>query len=249
MRPRFYWWPRLAQGFLIARKAQLMTAVSPYTAEVWTRDMGRKKPIHVVPNGLPDAVLREGASMRPAAKQKELVLGAIGDGFTTRKNTEGLLRAFRLVRMEVPKARLLIFGTDHGLGQAAERWAVAEGLSDGVEFRGRTPHQEIMRELRESIDVYVHPSLEESCCMAVLEAMASGLPVVGGDKSGGVPWQLEGGAGIVCDVLNPTAFATAILAGWGRQDLADAARSKVLSSFTTEAVSQRYLDLLEEARC
>ncbi len=41
--------------------------------------------------------------------------------------------------------------------------------------------------LAESVDVLVHPSLEESQCMAVIEAMAMGLPVIAGKFSGAIP--------------------------------------------------------------
>ena len=63
------------------------------------------------------------------------------------------------------------------------------------------------------MDVYAHPALEECCCMTIVEAMSLGVPVIGGQSSGGVPWQLENGnSGILVDVRSPYSIASGILA-------------------------------------
>lgn len=48
--------------------------------------------------------------------------------------------------------------------------------------------------------------------MALIEAMARGIPVIGGQSSGGVPWTLDHGrAGRLVDVRSPDAVAQAML--------------------------------------
>jgi len=59
-----------------------------------------------------------------------------------------------------------------------------------------TPHGDLLIKLAENIDVLVHPSLEEAHCMAVIEAMAMGMPVIGGRSSGGIPWTLAEGEAV-----------------------------------------------------
>ncbi|MCK4824099.1 glycosyltransferase family 4 protein, partial [bacterium] len=84
-----------------------------------------------------------------------------------------------------------------------ERWALKKGLYKNVDFRGHLSHTECLEVLRNETDIFVHPSLEESFCMTLLEAMASGLPVIGGRDSGAVPWLLDNGnAGVLADVCN-----------------------------------------------
>jgi glycosyltransferase involved in cell wall biosynthesis len=83
--------------------------------------------------------------------------------------------------------------------------------------------------------------------MVILEAMAAGLPIVGGAASGGVPWLLgDGEAGILVDVRHPEAMAGAIatlLDDRARaQDLGRRALRRVEECFSPTAVTSAYLD-------
>ena len=58
----------------------------------------------------------------------------------------------------------------------------------------------------------IHPSLEESFGMTVVEAMALALPVVGGIKSGAIPWLLGAGEhGMLVDVKDSKQIANVVL--------------------------------------
>ena len=104
-----------------------------------------------------------------------------------------------------------MFGTGHGPGEGAERWARAAGMADGIEFVGRLPYSAAIERIAAEADVFVHPALEEAQGMVLLEAMALGLPIIAGGASGGVPWTLdEGRAGILVDVSDPGAVAGAM---------------------------------------
>ena len=49
------------------------------------------------------------------------------------------------------------------------------------------------------------PSYQEGLPRAMIEAMSFGLPVIGGEQSGGVPWVLDyGNAGLLADISSPT---------------------------------------------
>ena len=68
-----------------------------------------------------------------------------------------------------------------------------------LDLRGLAPRSEIDRMLREEADLFVSPSLEESFGMVFVEAMRFGVPCIGGEKSGAVPWvlgSLEGSEGL-----------------------------------------------------
>lgn len=81
--------------------------------------------------------------------------------------------------------------------------------SPNVHFLGNQPRTRLPK-LMASSDVFFFPSYRDSCPNAVLEALASGLPVLC-DRSGGIP-ELVGDGGVVvgdgCDDLEPRAYQT-----------------------------------------
>lgn len=66
---------------------------------------------------------------------------------------------------------------DNAYFEMMNKTAKALGVADNVILKGKMPHSEIIRFYR-AADVYVQSSIEESFCLATLEAMAAGLPVV-----------------------------------------------------------------------
>jgi glycosyltransferase-like protein len=110
------------------------------------------------------------------------VLLAIG-GIEGRKNTIRILEAFRLLHAGQPSSRLVIAGgaslLDHDAYQAEFAAALAtSGLPDGAVIRTGPLPQALMPALYRAADALVFPSIKEGFGLVVLEAMASGVPVV-----------------------------------------------------------------------
>lgn len=93
-----------------------------------------------------------------------------------------LVDAFELVRREVPDARLVLIG-DGVMRPVLEEQVARLGLQDGVEFKGAVP--EVWSHLA-AADVFALASLSEAFGIAIVEAMAAGLPVVAA-ATGGIP--------------------------------------------------------------
>jgi glycosyltransferase involved in cell wall biosynthesis len=92
-----------------------------------------------------------------------------------------LLRAFALVVAEIPQAELHIAG-DGSLRGRLESFTQELKLADRVTFLGALPHT---AEFLSQLDIFVLSSLSEGLPLALLEAMAAGLPVVS-TRAGGV---------------------------------------------------------------
>jgi sugar transferase (PEP-CTERM/EpsH1 system associated) len=134
-----------------------------------------------------------------------LLVGAVGR-LHRQKGFRDLLAAFVEVREQIPAARLLLVG-DGELRDELENQARSSGLSNGVVFAGI--RSDIPRTLA-GLDLFVLPSLWEGMPNAVLEAMATGLPVVSTAVGGTPEIIVDGVTGFLVPPRNPSALAGAI---------------------------------------
>lgn len=108
-----------------------------------------------------------------------------------------------------PRLKLKIFGS----GIELERLKIQThelGLGDSVEFMGEISNSEVPAALSQ-LDIFVAPSLEESFGVAVVEAMAAGLPVVVSDAPGLTEVVRHGVDGLVTRRGDSDSLADAIL--------------------------------------
>ena len=227
-------------GVLAKRRKHCVAAVSPYVAGRVERWTGRS--CRVTPLGIPDEDLVAAPRRFPDRPPRLL---AISQGFVARKNVESLLRALPAVRAALPGTRLALLGYDFEPGGPAQDWAVQRGLADGVSFVGQVPPAEVGAHLDRS-DLLIHPSIEESFGMVLVEAMARAVPVIAGRSVGGPAWILDGGqAGILTDMMQPAAISDAIVgllrtpARWER--LSEAGRRRVRDRFTLSATMPGFI--------
>jgi glycosyltransferase involved in cell wall biosynthesis len=203
----------LLVAWRVIRCANRLICISPYTAEHIQKYFRPRCPVDVVPNGImPEAFGRGERRLQQAgARPAPFTLCSVG-GWGKIKNNATLLKAFSIVRRRHPSARLALFGREVGPGQAAEQWARRRQLHEGVVFKGSTPYEKILDFLETEADLMVHPSLVETQGMVLVEAMACGVPVIGGRDSGAVSWTLEEGrSGYLCDVRDKHTLGKTII--------------------------------------
>ncbi|MGB5104086.1 MAG: TIGR03088 family PEP-CTERM/XrtA system glycosyltransferase, partial [Steroidobacteraceae bacterium] len=164
-----------------------------------------------------------------------LVLGTIGR-LDPVKNQTSLLEAFATLGSERGDLRLTIVG-DGPLRGTLESRAASLGIAEWVTFTGaRNDTPDLLR----SFDVFVLPSINEGISNTILEAMATGLPVVAG-RVGGNPELVEDGVtGRLYDPVVPDALEHALLPYLADPSLrrahGTAARARVVQNFSLDAM-------------
>jgi glycosyltransferase involved in cell wall biosynthesis len=159
------------------------------------------------------------------------------------KDVETLLRAFALVRTVVPEATLDIYGPDGEPAYAAWCRDLAHelGIADTARFGGQVPPEALAATYQQG-QVVLLTSISEGFPFAVLEAMASGRPVVATDV-GGIREAL-GEAGVLVAPRSPGELARACLTLLSepgrRRTIGDAGRRRVLALFTAERSLDKY---------
>ncbi len=156
------------------------------------------------------------------------------------------LRAFSIVRKLFPTSRLTITGSGPER-QSLENLVAKLGLQDAVIFTGRVNNED-MAALYQSSDVMVNPSLADNMPISVLEALASGVPVVS-TNVGGVPYLVtHDNTALLVPVQDPVAMADAILMLLNDPAKAQQIRSAGLNAvqcYTWQEVRNRLLSVYE----
>lgn len=163
----------------------------------------------VVPNGVD--LERFGAQVRPLpglrdGKVNILFLGRLEQ----RKGLGVLLRAYAQVKERMPELRLVIVGPSQDRDRRRyEDFVEAQNIKDVV-FAGLVSDEEKPRYFA-SADIYCAPNTgKESFGIVLLEAMASGLPVVASDIPGFAQVISSGREGILVRRDDPLSLASAL---------------------------------------
>lgn len=200
------WAGRLLQQFAF-RRGVAAVAISDLVAQSFRRVYGID-PAAVIPNGIPlDRFGRESDwRERNGFASGDLLMVSVAR-LEPQKNPLGLLEAFAAAGVGA-SCRLLLAG-DGSLRRETEAKAAALGIAERVRFLGaRTDVAEMLA----ACDLFVLASDWEGSPVSILEAMASGLPVIA-TAVGGVPELVEDG---VSGLLAPPGDAVALAAALRR---------------------------------
>lgn len=201
----------------------------------------------VLPNAV--AVERMPARTTPVATlDRWLYVGRL----VRHKGVLRLLEAFAACARDEPQMHLTLLGGGKMAGELADR-ARALGVADQVRMPGPVPHEQVVEQMH-AHDLLVHLSEYETFGMTVVEAVATGMPVLV-TRSGG-PQEtlagLEGVAGALVDVGDDADEVVRAFRGL-QQALADRtldlrrARAAMDARYSQAAVGHRLLDLYTRA--
>lgn len=205
-RDLYHWLYSMANAWLeraAYRRSRVVVAVSGQVRQQLIDRGIDPAAIQVIANGVDTAEFHPATESRGAARLPTgVVCGLfVGDLETGRKNLHTVLRAL----VACPQVHLAVVGT---VGQSRYPAMAAElGLGERVHFLGyRRDVPQLMREA----DFVVYPSLYEPSGLVLLEAMASGVPVITARTVGGVEFAGEDCALVLEDPEDAAAMAEAV---------------------------------------
>jgi glycosyltransferase involved in cell wall biosynthesis len=205
------------------------------------------KKIHVIRNGVDTVRFAPGGRASARAilglPVQALCLGIVGR-FGPFKRHATLLEAFAEIAPRLPTAHLVIAGSG-GSEEAAIRARVAASpYAERIHWLGFQADPTLCYR---ALDLLVVPSTNEGLSNAALEAMASGVPVLGNAGCGHEQFITPGEDGVIADLSTAKALATflaALLSGAERLvDFGRKARTKMVEHFSIDSMASAYAQL------
>jgi glycosyltransferase involved in cell wall biosynthesis len=156
------------------------------------------------------------------------------------KRVDQLIRAFARVSQTCVGVRLVIVGAGVEAGDL-RRLAQECGVEPQVEFTGGLPREEV-RQRMWSANALVLPSAFETFGVVLVEALATGIPVVA-TRCGGPEEVVETGLGLLVERNNDEDLAEAMLSMTGQSYPEGRLRDRVMARFSFENVAQQLLNV------
>jgi glycosyltransferase involved in cell wall biosynthesis len=198
----------------------------------------------VIHNGIEIEVLDEAGSESELHKPRTEgpIIGTVGS-LTPRKGHKYLITAFAQVAESYPDARLLIFG--EGPERASlEALVTSLSIEKNVDLLGFVENVPVALL---SIDLYVHPAIDEPFGIAVLEAMAAKKPIIATAVDGVTEIIRDGETGFLVAPGSAAAITDAILdvlsGRSGLKEMSERARSDVEARFDIKNTVEAYEDV------
>jgi len=170
-------WVRYAFGKVLERfaiRAGATLVVATENEKAWYPEKYRHN-IRIIPNFVDTSVFTPSHKEHTYRQERNLEVLFIGR-FTEQKNLPVFFRSLSTL----PKVHLTMIGQGE---MKDELVALSKELHLDVDFLGNKPHDELPSYLH-ACDIFVLPSLYEGNPKVLLEAMATGCPVVGTDVEG-----------------------------------------------------------------
>jgi glycosyltransferase involved in cell wall biosynthesis len=143
----------------------------------------KKEKVHLITNGIDLSSYQKanGNHLRDelGIEEYEKVLGMVAN-IRPEKNHKLLISAFSIVAKEIKNVSLILVGLDC-MGGEMQEFASKTWINDKILFLGQRSD---VPELLKVFHIFCLPSIYEGMPLTVLEAMASGVPVIGSDVLG-----------------------------------------------------------------
>lgn len=240
-------WRRRFLQRLLAVGTHRLYAVADYLRRTYIRRVGiAPGRIETIHNGVDterhrpaDDDRRRRMRSRLGYSDDDILFGSVGTLYWI-KDPETLLQAAAEVCKRHPRAAFLWVG-DGRLRQSLRAGAERMGLDGRVRYLGR---RDDVADILAALDVFVLPSIIEGLSYSILEAMATGLPVVATRVGGNPELIRDGREGLLLPPRRPQQLAGALITLAGdirlRRRLGAAGRRRVEERFSLRKMVDRY---------
>lgn len=237
---------RFSRPYIVAISKAVAKQFAPLASHLRCRIIYNGVPLEKYCPGPPAVALAEELDLRP---DDEIV--AVVGRLTPWKGHRALLQAMQGVRAQRPRARLLVVGAvafwEQSYADELKQLAAALGLNGAVIWAG---FRRDVADLLRLCHVFVLPSCDEPFGRALVEAMATGKPVVA-VRSGGVPEVVtDGESGLLVepgDIGGLSAAIVRLLAEPGlARDLGEAAWRRANRHFPVTRVAREVEEVYDE---
>jgi glycosyltransferase involved in cell wall biosynthesis len=225
------------------REATACISVSHSLREMALRHGVESSKIRVIHNAIDRHTFNPGdraaARARLGAPQAGRLIVSVGH-LISRKRHHVLIDAFRRLREHFPSAQLVIIGGklfESNYPDRLRQQVRDSGLVGAVQFIGNVPPALIADWLR-AADVFALGTAREGCCNAVLEALATGIPVVTTPVGDNAYFIKEGENGYLTPVDDSLAMERALRAALQRTEWPHAEIARRLDVGTWENVAR-----------
>ncbi len=238
---------RMAERFGMTRAGRIIVVSRALGTTLERMGIARDR-IRVVANGVPPN--REAADWRPPSARWTIGVVAL---FRPRKGIEVVLEAVQLLRRRGYDVGVRAVGPfEHeAYRQSVLELAQQLNVHEYVEWVGFS--HDVRAELQR-VDLFAFPSvLGEGAPMALIEALAAGLPVVASAVEGVTEVLDPEGAGILVKPGMPAELADAIASLIDRPEAAEAmarlGRARHADRYSEDAMARSVLDIYHEVLC
>ena len=245
--PNIYRFGRLIMSEFILRKVKYTSTVSPYMQPYLAK---RCSNVKIIPN--PVRIKYNLKKVNSFITKRSLKLDSpkiimINHGWNKRKNVKTALKSFKILKNKIPRAELHLFGDGYGPDGPAEKESRILN-NDQVFLHGSVSNQKLLSEI-EDAHVLLHTSLEESFGVVLIEVMSLGIPVIGGNKSGAVPWVVAHEKCLV-DVSNVEVIAEKLISLFSDEktykDISKKGYKNASTRFESSIIVEKYLDYYQQ---
>lgn len=200
-----------------------------------------RKKLNVIPNGIDLSLFKP--STKIASHQ--IIIG-MQSRIVKIKDHLTLLKAFALLKKEEASNDIIFklkIAGDGDYVNKLKNFAIELQISNDVEFTGILPQKDISVFLQ-NLDIYVHASFGETMSTAIMQGMATGLPIVASDVPG-INNMIENEySGLLVPVENANALAKAIKRISTNTILAETLAANALKTatgrYSNQTMFQRY---------